>query len=120
MHTHTNHDPFNNSSDLSEADRPLRPHAGAWVDLGCTAFALLVDLLAIAAAVHFFHTGLLPGWHEHHGGTWAWFGAGADACWWVLVETPDAAAQLAGAWWQLSTDRLYARIAAGPVQDGAH
>lgn len=84
---------------------------GAWVDLGCTAFALVVDLMFIAAGVYFFHNGFLPGWLDGHGGVWAWFGAGAVACWWVLVETPHAMSQLNGAYWQLYSDRLDARLA---------
>lgn len=119
MHAETTPADTSGSNDLLDGDRGSHLHAGAWVDLGCTAFALIVDLLVIVAAVHFFRTGFLPGWLDSHGGTWAWFGAGAAACWWVLVETPDALSQLTGAYWQRSSDRLYSGITAMPAEDGA-
>lgn len=119
MSTPTSPDDAHYTTDRPEAERRRQPHAGAWVDLGCTAFALVIDLLAIAAVAYLFHTGFLPRWLDHHGGTWAWFGAGAVACWWVLVETPNALSQLSGAYWQLSSDRLYARITAALAEDGA-
>jgi hypothetical protein len=106
--------------ELTEAELRRQRIAGAWIELGCTAFALIVDLLFIAVAAYFFHTGLLPGWLDGHGGVWAWFGAGAVACWWVLVETPHALSQLRWAYWQLYSDRLDARIADALAEDGAH
>jgi len=93
--------------------------ADAWVQLGCCVFALVVDLLVIAAGVHFFRTGFLPTWLDGHGGVWAWFGAGALACWWVGVETPHAISQLGFAHSQLTSERLQARFAAVLGEDWA-
>ena len=91
--------------------------ADAWVQLGCCVFALLVDLLLIAVGVHLFRTGFLPTWLDGHGGTWAWFGAGAVACWWVGSETPNAISQLGAAQSQLTSERLQARFAAALGED---
>lgn len=107
------------SDESAPAELRRRRIADAWVQLGCCVFALVVDLLLIAAGVHFFRTGFLPAWLDGHGGTWAWFGAGAVACWWVGVETPNAISQLGAAHSQLTSERLQARFAAALGEEWA-
>jgi len=71
-----------------------------WNELACAVLAVLIDVVVIAAGVHFFRNGLIPTWLDTYG-QWAWFGAGAVAGLFALAELPNALSRFNRAFWWL-------------------
>lgn len=115
-----------NPSPAEDTAQPVRipPRPGGmfevYNDLFCAVLGLVLDAVAVLAAVVYYRNGVIPTWLDSHGGHWAWLGAGAITTLFVFGELPDTLARLNDAMWELDEHRtaaLTARIDAALAAD---